>query len=168
MHFTRASRRPSVADRPRYSVPGIIASACAALQEVRGWKCHVQPRPGNWVEVSAYWKCWPCLFPQHGPGPKHQRPIILTDWQFELVNCWPDQLLRGLIHSDGCRFLNKGRGNWVWPRYSFIQASDDIRRLFCYACDRMEIHWTRARKRTIYVSRKADVARLDEFIGPKR
>ena len=81
---------------------------------------------------------------------------------------WPDQLLRGLINSDGCRFENTGRGNWRWPRYSFSQASTDIKRIFCDACDRMGLHWTPARERTIYVSRMVDVATLDKFIGPKQ
>jgi hypothetical protein len=31
----------------------------------------------------------------------------------------------------------------------------------------MGLHWTTARKRTTYVSRKADLAILDRFIGPK-
>ncbi|MFZ0976757.1 MAG: hypothetical protein WAN22_31350 [Solirubrobacteraceae bacterium] len=125
-----------------------------------------QLRPQNCVEVSAYWKCWPCLFPQHGAGRKHQRRIELTDWQTTLVDRWPEQLLRGLIHSDGCRFQNTGT-NWSWPRYSFSQVSDDIRTIFCDACDRLGLRWTAARP-TIYVSRKADVAILDEFVGPKR
>ena len=119
------------------------------------------------VEVSSFSKSWPCLLPQHGPGKKHQRPIVLTDWQLELGARWPDQLVRGLIHSDGCRFQNTGRGNWSWPRYAFSNLSDDIRSIFCHACDQLGVHWTRSGKRTIYVSRKADVARLDEFIGPK-
>jgi hypothetical protein len=32
---------------------------------------------------------------------------------------------------------------------------------------RTGLHWTVARPYTVYVSRKADVARLDEFVGPK-
>jgi hypothetical protein len=32
----------------------------------------------------------------------------------------------------------------------------------------MGLHWTASGAHTIYVSRKADVARLDEFVGPKR
>ncbi len=36
------------------------------------------------------------------------------------------------------------------------------------ACDRLDLHWTWSPPKTIYVSRKADVARMDEFIGPKR
>jgi hypothetical protein len=38
------------------------------------------------TEVSAYSKHWPCLFPQHGPGRKHERKIELTVWQQELVD----------------------------------------------------------------------------------
>jgi hypothetical protein len=33
------------------------------------------------TEVASYSKHWPCLFPQHGPGRKHQRKIELTVWQ---------------------------------------------------------------------------------------
>jgi hypothetical protein len=40
---------------------------------------------------------------------------VLEDWQHELVARSPDLLLRGLIHSDGCRFINTGR-NWTNPR----------------------------------------------------
>ena len=77
----------------------------------------------------------------------------------------PDALLRGLIHSDGCRFINTGT-NWRHPRYAFSNTSDDIRAIFCAACDRLGLRWTRA-PRTVYVSRKDDVAVLDTFIGPK-
>ena len=126
-----------------------------------------RPEPSN-VEVSAFSKSWPCLFPQHGPGKKHKRRIALTDWQLQLVDQWPDQLLRGLIHSDGCRFLNTGRGKRCWPRYAFSNHSADIQGIFCNACDQMGLHWTKAGKYKIYVSRKADVATLDTFIGPKR
>jgi hypothetical protein len=94
------------------------------------------------------------------------RPIELVEWQRDLVGLWPKALLRGLIHSDGCRFINTGRAGWRHPRYSFSNVSDDIRRIFCHACDLLDLHWTEA-PRTIYVSRKVDVARMDEFIGPK-
>ncbi|HEV3262241.1 MAG TPA: hypothetical protein VG013_35645 [Gemmataceae bacterium] len=149
--------------------PGIINMAVAAATEIRGRPAAVHPQgEDSCVNVSSYWKAWPCLFPQHGPGRKHQRRIVLTRWQEELAKRWPDELLRGLIHSDGCRFMNTGRGGWVCPRYSFVQASDDIRSIFCHACDLVGVRWTKSGQRTIYVSRKADVAKLDEFIGPKR
>ena len=57
-------------------------------------------------EVYSFSKHWPCLFPQHGPGRKHERRIELTRWQQELVDRDPRPLVRGLLHSDGCRVLN--------------------------------------------------------------
>jgi hypothetical protein len=147
--------------------PGIIEEAAAAILSIRGRPAHVLQRESACVQVSSYWRAWPCLFPQHGPGAKHRRPIVLQDWQGTLVEQWPGLLLRGLIHSDGCRFLNTGR-NWSSPRYSFSNHSDDIRAIFCAACDVLGLRWTEARPHTIYVSRKTDVAVLDELVGPKR
>ncbi|MGI8593388.1 MAG: hypothetical protein ACR2ML_03310, partial [Solirubrobacteraceae bacterium] len=60
------------------------------------------------VEVTSYSKAWPCFFPQHGPGKKHERSIRLTDWQKHVADDFPGLLLRGLIHSDGCRFIKPG------------------------------------------------------------
>ena len=52
-------------------------------------------------------------------GPKHLRPIRLESWQQEIVVAEPRVLLRGLIHSDGCRVMNRvtvGRQElWVSP-----------------------------------------------------
>lgn len=133
-----------------------------------------QLRQCNCYDVHSYWKAWPCLFPQHGLGPKHTRPIFLADWQQELVERWPDRLLKGLIQSDGCRFTNTGRGGWRHPRYAFSNVSTDITSIFCSACDCLGLRWTAAFPKresaavSIYVSRKADVAKLDEFVGPKR
>jgi hypothetical protein len=39
--------------------------------------------------------------------------------------------------------------------------------MFANVCDSLGVHWTRTNARTIAVSRKADVAFLDTFIGPK-
>jgi hypothetical protein len=124
-----------------------------------------RPAPSH-VELSAYSKSWPCLFPQHGPGKKHQRSIELVEWQQDVLRRHPKPLLRGLIHSDGCRFINTGRGGWTCPRYVFNNKSEGILRIFCAICDELGLRYTFA-PNTVYVSRKADVARLDEFIGPK-
>jgi hypothetical protein len=148
--------------------PGIIESARAAVSQTRDGRVFVvRRRTENCVDVTSFWKSWPCLFPQHGRGPKHTRKIELTDWQDQLVERCPDHLLRGLIHSDGCRFINTGR-NWTCPRYAFSQKSDDIRSIFCHACELVGVHWTRSGELNIYVSRKDDVAYLDTFIGPKQ
>jgi hypothetical protein len=148
--------------------PGIIDECEAAIGHVRP-SSRVGRRPypdAACVEVFSYWKQWPLLFPQHGRGRKHHRVIALEPWQDALVARWPELLLRGLIHSDGCRFMNTGRGGWRHPRYSFSNRSIDIRGIFCIACQRLGLRWT-STPYTIYVSRVADVARLDEFVGPK-
>jgi hypothetical protein len=122
----------------------------------------------TWFEVYSYSKSWPCLFPQHGPGKKHERPIVLAPWQWRLVSERPDLLLRGLLHSDGCRFQNTGRCGWRHPRYAFANASRDIQAIFCATCDFVGLRWTASGERTIYVSRKDDVEVLDLLVGPKR
>ena len=96
---------------------------------------------------------------------KHERAITLRPWQRSLIRSEPELFLRGLIHSDGCRAINTGT-NWRHPRYSFSNRSADILGIFTWGCDLVGLHWTEA-PHTIYVSRKADVARMDEFIGPK-
>jgi len=113
---------------------------------------------------------WTCLFPQHGPGRKHLRPIELSPWQQEIVDEFPEALLRGLIHSDGCRIIAvERRGDYVRraPRYIFSNMSADIRDLFCRACDATGIKWTTPNHKTVAIYRLASVARMDEFVGPK-
>ena len=146
--------------------PEIIARCCAAVGALVPNKVN-QVRRRGCVEVYSYSKAWPCLLPQVAPGKKHERPIRLQPWQRFYAEEYAHDLLRGLIHSDGCRFINTGRDGWRAPRYCFKNFSGDIRRIFCEACDVLSIRWTESGN-TIYVSRKADVARLDEYIGPKR
>lgn len=122
-------------------------------------------KPGC-VEVLSHWKHWTCLFPQHGPGRKHLRHISLQPWQEKIVTHQTKKLLRGLIHSDGCRDKNVVKGK-SYPRYSFSNESEEIKRIFCNACDHLDIHWTRPSAKVIAVSRRNDVALLDAFIGPK-
>jgi hypothetical protein len=118
---------------------------------------------------------WPLHFPQHGPGRQHLRPIELEPWQQEIVDRHPEQVLRGLIHSDGCRCINRfttklpsGRvALYAYPRYFFTNESEDILQLFCATCDQLEIRWTRSSRKNVSVSHRASVAKLDGFIGPK-
>ena len=62
--------------------------------------------------------------------------------------------------------MNTGT-NWRHPRYSFSNRSDDIRRIFCDACERLGLRYTTC-PHTVYVSCKDDVAALDQHVGPKR
>jgi len=150
--------------------PGIIESCSLAMEAIIG-RAPGHNRKIGCVQVNAYSKQWPRLFPQHGPGPKHLRPIVLADWQQVIVDDHPEPFLRGLIHSDGWRGLNRvtvrGR-RYAYPRYQFCNASDDIRRLFCEACDAIGVEWRRMNAMNISVARRGSVARLDLFIGPKR
>ena len=65
------------------------------------------PHEGRMVTLHAYHRHWTCLFPQHGPGKKHDRPIALEAWQETLVAHAPWAFLRGCIRSDGCIFINR-------------------------------------------------------------
>jgi hypothetical protein len=147
--------------------PGIIEEAAGAVAVISG-RAHVLKRSDNCVEVYSFWRPWICHLPQHGPGKKHDRVIQLTHWQQDLVDRWPELPLRGLIQSDGCRFVSTRRCNWSAPRYSLSNRSADIHGIFRRACELVALSWTIGGPYTTYVSRKADVARLDEFIGPKR
>ena len=150
--------------------PLIIEECRQAVGAIIGRRPGLTSKVGC-VDVSSWSKQWPCLFPQHGPGRKHERPIEFVEWQQVIVDEHPDRLLRGLIHSDGWRGTNRVtvRGKaYEYPRYNFCNVSDDIRRIFCDACDSLGVEWRRMNARNISVARRASVARLDEFVGPKR
>jgi hypothetical protein len=157
--------------------PEIFDDCRAAIQlVVPECRVAVYPTPDNCLRVVASSDAWPRAFPQHGPGRKHQRPIVLEAWQRKIVDAFPREFLRGLIHSDGCRTINRfktklpsGRvAEYAYPRYFFSNMSADIRGLFCEYCERLGIRWTRSNHRNISVSHRRSVALLDEFVGPKR
>lgn len=148
--------------------PNLVHQCQIAMQ----W---VIPNKAGWTqqngckEVYSYSKHWTCMFPQHGAGPKHQRPIVLEPWQrWIAVERNPELLLRGLIHSDGCRVLNRVQGGrYSYVRYMFSNRSEDIRRIFSDACDRAGIEWRQSYHWMISVSRRSSVEKMDRFIGPK-
>jgi hypothetical protein len=141
-----------------------------------GTAVRVYDRPGARMKIvdSATYR-WLDAFPQHGPGPKHLRPIVLTDWQRAVVDNHPREFLRGLIDSDGCRTISRfktklpsGRvAEYAYARYFFSNLSADIRGLFCEYCERLGIRWSLSNPRNVSVSHRASVALLDEFVGPK-
>jgi hypothetical protein len=100
---------------------------------------------------------------------KHTRKIELADWQQALVDEDPRPLIRGLIHSDGCRVLNRATGTDYppYPRYHFTNTSADIRAIFTRACDAIGVKWRQNNATNISIARRDSVAILDSFIGPK-
>lgn len=120
--------------------------------------------------IQGMWKHWLCHFPQHGPGRKHERAIILESWQRDLVEADPRPLLRGLFHSDGCRCNNRVtvRGKaYDYPRYFFSNRSTDIMTICQQALDHVGVEWRMNNWFSLSVARKSSVAKLDTFIGPK-
>ena len=64
---------------PGPAYPKIISQAEEAMRKVLpASKVNTYSRASRDVEVSSYSKAWPCLFPQHGPGKKHLRRIVLS------------------------------------------------------------------------------------------
>ena len=106
-----------------------------------------------------------CLFPQNGRGAKHQRNIELEPWQETLVRAAPFAFLRGLIHSDGCFFINR-TGPYRYLSAEFTNVSSDIEALFCWACDLAGVEY-RVNGRSIRIYRRASVHRLALFVGAK-
>jgi hypothetical protein len=157
--------------------PALIDEAVHALEDV------FQPRSigryvrggGAWVVLQICNHAVLKAFPQHGPGAKHHRRIVLEDWQRELTHAHPGALVRGLIHSDGCRTINRfktklpsGRiAEYAYPRYFFTNVSPDIRAIFCEHCELLGVRWTQSNSRNISVSHKPSVAILEEVVGPK-
>ena len=121
------------------------------------------------VLVQSCGKLWLHAFPQHGPGRKHERKIELEAWQQEIVDRDPGEFVRGLIHSDGCRTINRFRtklpsgrvAEYAYARYFFSNLSADIRGLFCAACDALGVRWTLSNPRNVSVAHRPSVARLD-------
>jgi hypothetical protein len=154
--------------------PGLQEECKSALQAVHpGKKVSTLQREGC-TDLLAWSRHWPCLFPQHGPGKKHERKIELAPWQQIIADTQPAALARGLFHSDGCRFVNRVRrpladgDRWYeYPRYMFTNESTDILQLCGEALDLLGVSWRFSRRNAISVARREAVARLDEFVGPK-
>jgi hypothetical protein len=145
--------------------PGIIARVKEAIDDIGNRRAGEVQRQGC-VEVYSNWEHWLCLFPQHQSGPKHERPIVLHVWQAALVAAHPGDFLAGMIHSDGCRCINRVKG-FEYPRYFFSNLSADIRGLFVETCARVGVESRLAGRRNVSVARRDSVAILDRLVGPK-
>jgi hypothetical protein len=154
--------------------PGLTEAAARAVGAVMPANAVGRRKRQGCTMVCTTSKHLPCLFPQHGPGMKHMRKIALEPWQEEIVAEFTEEFIRGLIHSDGCRSMNrvrrplKGGDRWYeYVRYTFVNESADIRELYAQALDHLGIAWKQSNRKTISVARREAVARLDEFVGPK-
>jgi hypothetical protein len=147
--------------------PGIVADAEALLA-----RCFPHNRVGRVVAdggatvvPNVYHAHLTCLFPQAGPGKKHERRICLESWQQSLVERAPWSLLRGLIRSDGCVFVNR-TGRYEYVSYHFRNLSPDILALFARTCRTVGLH-PRPTATYVRLNRRADVAMLQRRVGGK-
>jgi hypothetical protein len=154
--------------------PRLIDEAAAAISAVYPSRRTYRVPSSGCTHVQSYWKHWPCLFPQHGHGRKHERRIRLAEWQQRIVDAYPGLFLRGLFNSDGCRITNwttrmvdGAAKRYEYPRYMFSNESADIIRLCTESLDLLGIAWRLPRRNMLSVARKEAVAALDLHVGPK-
>ncbi|TXG77042.1 hypothetical protein E6Q11_03455 [Candidatus Dojkabacteria bacterium] len=107
----------------------------------------------NMYTITVYNKSLDQYFPQHGQGKKHDRNILLTDWQTELVEEHTDCFIKGLIATDGCLFnasnrIKKDGSKTDLPSYQFTNKSMDIINLYTSSLDRLGIHYTKVHKKS--------------------
>lgn len=158
--------------------PGLIELCREAITATRPEVgVYILQREGC-VTVTSYNRHWPTLFPQHGPGKKHNRTIALQPWQQRIVDAHPWEFIRGLYHSDGCRITNwttrvvaGERKRYEYPRYFFTNTSVDIMRLFTDTLDKLAVEWKSLHQsraaQTVSIARKASIALLEARLGPK-
>ncbi|MGW7354392.1 helix-turn-helix domain-containing protein [Streptomyces sp. NPDC054784] len=158
--------------------PGLVDACEQAVLAVRGANRVSRVRQQGCVAVTAYSNHWPCLFPQHGKGKKHERRIVLAGWQRRVVDAHPWELVRGLVHSDGCRVVNRTsrivggeRKRYAYPRYFLTNRSEDILRLYADTLTAVGVEWKVTRRAgvpyNVSVARRGSVALMDAYVGPK-
>ena len=147
------------------SHPRVVTEAEALLA-----RCFVFNKVGGVVEggridLSVWHRHLGCLLPQHGVGKKHERVLTFESWQRRLIERAPWGLLRGLIRSDGCVFLNR-TGPYVYESYEFSNHSQDILDLFCATCGLVGVDYRR-QPRCVRICRRGSVALMQTFVGRK-
>lgn len=165
LRVTLDCKHPGIID------PGIIAETAALL--ARCFPANKVDRvvsgTGTWVNVSVYSIHLPCVFPQHGPGRKHERELRLEAWQSLALESAPRRFIRGCIRTDGCAFINR-TGPYEYLSYSFANHSGEIVDLFVSACDRVGVI-TRVTRRgprwSVRINRCESVALMLREVGLK-
>jgi len=153
----------------------IVSDVERVIERVRPEHRTFRVRGPGVVVVQSNWMHWPCVFPQDGPGRKHERKLGMQNWQWAIVQKHPADFLRGLFHSDGCRVNNWAlqvvageKKRYEYPRWQFTNESAEIMAWCQEALDLLDIPWRQSSRRLLSVSRLHAVSRLDDLIGLKR
>lgn len=120
--------------------------------------------PEGCINLSVYYRGLPNVFPHTGKGKKHHRPIVLEQWQKDILD--PTQFLKGLFHSDGSYYLSKGNGY-----YNFTNFSKDIIELYKTTCNTLGIDYAEVNyetgKHVINHNKRDTVERMMKIFGTK-
>ncbi len=172
--ISRAARTHTLRISCDTKYPRIIEDVTALLEAVHPARPVFHVHAPGVIVVQSSWNHWPCLFPQHGAGRKHERELGMQAWQWEIVTDRPADFLRGMFHSDGCRAKNWTRSlvageikRYEYPRWHFTNESTEIMGWCQQALDLLGVSWRQSRPDTLSVSRRDAVARLDAVIGLK-
>lgn len=120
---------------------------------------------GNAIDVNICTSTLSLLFPQHGKGKKHNRDIILTDWQLDVID--PISIVKGLIMSDGSYYIDRQSGIM---KYSFSNKSVQLIGILAKYLSELGISfaiYTKLKKTELVVHKKLEVEKLHEMIGDK-
>jgi hypothetical protein len=163
--IVRKTSRLEIALDARY--PSIVEACALSMRTLHPQaRANIRAKTESCMIVNSYGRHWLTLFPQHGPGRKHLRRIVLADWQRALIIADPTPMMRGLLDSDGSRF-DRWVGGKCYPAYAFTNRSEDILGIFCWVADLLGIHYTRASVTNISIARRRDVAFLDARVPMK-
>jgi hypothetical protein len=77
--------------------PGLMPAAREAMAAVMPASSVCGVKQTGCTMIKSYSKHWACLFPQHGPGRKHQRKIELAQWQEVIVRKYPGRIRQGVV-----------------------------------------------------------------------
>jgi hypothetical protein len=114
----------------------------------------------NGCVISLYSTNLLKLFPQHDIGKKHERQIVIEDWQNDIINEYNEDFLKGLIYTDGC-FYYSGK----YERCNFTNKSLDIINLCSESMKKLNInHKIRTRNsESVYYSYIIDIQSSKEM-----
>lgn len=115
--------------------------------------------------LTIYDKNLPLYFPQHGAGKKHDREIILSDYQRDNIDFL--YLMKGLWMSDGSYYIASRN----YEAYNFTNKSTDIISLFEECLTFCEVNYRKRIKKNgvwiIEITKKSEVQKMKELVGFK-
>ncbi len=139
--------------------PGLLEELPEHANHIATWQKRYRRCTGKAApRCSRWWKHWPCLLPQHGPGRKHERRIELAPWQqrdstdvhpaafvegssTRMASSFTNRVRRRLVDGDHgmsirgtCSPTNRQTSSNCAARLSIFRDSDAIRDAILFGC----------------------------------